>query len=47
MSRNGNILVVNSGSSSIKFALLAVTEAEPRRQCSGAVERIGLDSVLS
>ncbi|HVX11831.1 MAG TPA: acetate/propionate family kinase [Pirellulales bacterium] len=35
------ILAVNGGSSSIKFALFDVTD-EPRRQLSGAIDRIGL-----
>jgi acetate kinase len=43
MTRNGSILVVNSGSSSIKLALFAMAEAEPSRLCTGTVERIGLD----
>ena len=43
MTRNGSILVVNSGSSSIKLALFAMAEAEPSSHCTGTVERIGLD----
>lgn len=37
------ILVVNCGSSSVKFALFGEAPEGPRRLSSGAVERIGLD----
>lgn len=37
------ILVVNCGSSSVKFALFGEAPEGPRRLASGAVERIGLD----
>lgn len=39
----GVILVVNCGSSSVKFALFDVSEDEPRRVLRGALERIGFD----
>lgn len=37
------ILVINSGSSSVKFALFA-GESSPQRLWSGAIERIGLEN---
>lgn len=40
---DGTILVINSGSSSVKFALFDLTLDEPRRLWSGALERIGFD----
>ena len=42
MTRNPTILVVNCGSSSVKFAFFADERAAPRRLASGALERIGL-----
>ena len=39
--KNGAILVINSGSSSVKFALFGAAESSPRIW-SGAIERIGL-----
>lgn len=43
MASDGTILVVNSGSSSVKFALFDLGSDEPRRVWSGALERIGFD----
>ena len=43
MTTDSMILVVNSGSSSIKFAVFALNSVEPRRTWSGAIERIGLE----
>lgn len=37
------ILVVNSGSSSVKFAVFELASTEPRKVLSGALERIGLN----
>lgn len=42
MTENGTLLVINCGSSSVKFALFADERAAPRRLVSGALERIGL-----
>jgi acetate kinase len=42
MTANGAILVVNCGSSSVKFALFADEGDVPRRLVSGALERLGL-----
>ncbi|MCU0368380.1 MAG: acetate kinase, partial [Cyclobacteriaceae bacterium] len=36
-----NVFVINSGSSSIKYQLISMPEAETI--CSGLIERIGLD----
>jgi acetate kinase len=36
------MLVINCGSSSIKFALFADEADAPRRLCSGALQRLGL-----
>lgn len=44
MNTDGSILVVNCGSSSIKFALFADDGAAVRRRCSGSVTRIGLET---
>lgn len=44
MASNSTLLVLNSGSSSVKFALFDLTPDEPRRIWSGAVQRIGFDS---
>jgi acetate kinase len=40
VTHNPAILVVNCGSSSVKFALFADEGAAPRRLASGAVERL-------
>ncbi|MEQ9145603.1 MAG: acetate/propionate family kinase [Parvibaculaceae bacterium] len=37
------VLVINSGSSSVKFALFDAASNEARRVCSGALERIGFE----
>jgi acetate kinase len=42
MTSESAILVVNCGSSSIKFALFAADRGAPRRRWSGALERLGL-----
>ena len=42
MTANGPILVINCGSSSVKFALFADARDAPRRLVSGVLERIGL-----
>jgi acetate kinase len=42
MTASGAILVVNCGSSSVKFALFADERDAPRRLVSGALERLGL-----
>jgi acetate kinase len=42
MTSNDAILVINCGSSSIKFALFADEADAPRRLCSGALQRLGL-----
>lgn len=39
----GSVLVINCGSSSVKFALFDDAREMPRRLASGVVERIGLD----
>ncbi len=44
MAANDVILVVNCGSSSLKFALFGLTVDEPQRVWNGAIERIGFDS---
>jgi len=44
MASNEAILVLNSGSSSVKFALFDLATDEPHRLWSGALERIGADS---
>ncbi len=44
MVADGAILVVNSGSSSVKFALFELASGDPRRVWQGAVERIGFDA---
>lgn len=44
MIANPVVLVINSGSSSVKFALFDLSADEPDRMCSGVLERIGLDS---
>ena len=41
---DGTILVINSGSSSVKFALFDMAADEPRRVWQGALERIGFDA---
>lgn len=41
---DGTILVINSGSSSVKFALFDLAADEPRRVWQGALERIGFDA---
>lgn len=43
MAAEDGILVVNSGSSSVKFALFDAASDAPRRVWSGALERIGFD----
>ncbi|MEQ8696718.1 MAG: acetate/propionate family kinase [Bauldia litoralis] len=43
MAADEAILVINSGSSSIKFALFGPASAEPVRRWSGSLERIGFD----
>lgn len=43
MASNGTILVLNSGSSSVKFALFDLALDEPCRLWSGALKRIGFD----
>lgn len=43
MTADGAILVINSGSSSIKFAMFDLTSGEPSRIWQGALERIGFD----
>lgn len=40
------VLILNAGSSSIKFALFSCHEAALRRQLHGQIERIGADAVL-
>lgn len=40
---DGGILVINSGSSSVKRARSGEAQEAPRRLASGAVERIGFD----
>lgn len=44
MAAKPRILVINSGSSSIKFATFELGPAEPKRLFSGALERIGLEA---
>nr|WP_306268728.1 acetate/propionate family kinase [Pararhizobium sp. IMCC3301] len=44
MVSNGTLLVLNSGSSSVKFALFDLASHEPRRVWSGAFQRIGFDN---
>ena len=44
MVADGAVLVVNSGSSSVKFALFELASGDPRRVWQGAVERIGFDA---
>tara|TARA_R110000868_G_scaffold39683_23_gene138015 strand:- start:1084 stop:2304 length:1221 start_codon:yes stop_codon:yes gene_type:complete len=44
MVSNGKLLVLNSGSSSVKFALFDLVPDEPRRVWSGAFQRIGSGS---
>lgn len=41
---DGTILVINSGSSSVKFALFDLAADEPRRVLKGALERVGFDA---
>ena len=43
MANSHHILCLNSGSSSLKFAVYALGGGEERRRLEGAVERIGLD----
>ena len=43
MTADGAVLVINSGSSSIKFAMFDLTSGEPERIWRGALERIGFD----
>lgn len=43
MAADGAILVINSGSSSVKFALFETVSVEPQRIWSGSLERIGFD----
>lgn len=43
MAADGAILVINSGSSSVKFALFGTASIEPQRTWSGSLERIGFD----
>lgn len=43
MAAEGRVLVVNSGSSSVKFALFDAASHTPQRLWSGALERIGFD----
>lgn len=42
LTADGSVLVVNCGSSSVKFALFAAENDTPRRLWSGALDRIGL-----
>ncbi len=42
MKSNSAILVINCGSSSVKFALFSAEEDAPRRLWSGALQRLGL-----
>lgn len=44
MTADDAILVVNCGSSSVKFALFDLTPDEPKRVWNGALERIGFDA---
>ncbi|KUO65390.1 MAG: acetate kinase [Alphaproteobacteria bacterium BRH_c36] len=44
MAAKPRILVINSGSSSIKFATFDLARVEPQRVFSGALERIGLEA---
>lgn len=43
MAAEGGFLVVNSGSSSVEFALIDAASDVPRRVWSGTLERIGFD----
>ena len=43
MTADGAVLIINSGSSSIKFAMFDLTSNEPERIWRGALERIGFD----
>tara|TARA_R110002167_G_scaffold38412_22_gene119674 strand:+ start:1402 stop:1773 length:372 start_codon:yes stop_codon:yes gene_type:complete len=43
MAADSAILVINSRSSSVKFALFGTASIEPQRTWSGSLERIGFD----